>query len=51
MERDFIVGIIDFFANDFELSTIPGSIISSPNKQLLIKGLKDFFELLMRNNI
>ncbi len=45
MERDFIVGVVNFFTNDSELSTISGSIISSSNKQLFIKGLKDFFEL------
>jgi len=45
VERDFIVGVVNFFTNDSELSTISGSIISSSNKQLFIKGLKDFFEL------
>ena len=35
MERDFVIGIINFLAFNSELSTISGSIISSPkNKQL-----------------
>ena len=45
MERDFIVRVVDFFADNPKLSTISGSIISSSNQQLFIKGLKDFFEL------